>query len=468
MARRCEPVGCEKDRLIEEEDRGWYSVSRRMVCSSCVSDDYLSQYIEQHGKPVACDYCGDDPEDTGLHCLPFDDLMSLIGDGINWAYSAVDNENIPYDQEEGGYAFGKHIFNTYELLTDVIGIDVVESVLKDILRALSDQLWCRQRFFSLSLGDALRSGWEQFVEQVKYETRFLFTLPEPPKSDTITNAPIETLRQPEKLTIEERFSTEDMYPVSSADPEFEIDYDLQEGIPVSGMLDAIAQVVRRLELLRTVPTGTKFFRVRVADKGKVLKGPEDFGPPSRDRATQPNRMSPAGIVMFYGALNGETALAETFQPDKKGADRKNVWIARFEAVRDLRMLDLTELPLKPSLFDAGRRDLIDGIAFLCQFADDLVQPVERDGHEHIEYVPTQIVTEYFRHRFRSADDQRLDGIFYRSSKSRNEGVACVLFISGDNCGVAGEPWQGPDRVLSLLEAEVELLDGTVAAKRLSA
>jgi hypothetical protein len=47
----------------------------------------------------------------------------------------------------------------------------------------------------------------------------------------------------------------------------------------------------------------------------------------------------------------------------------------------------------PSLFDEQRRHLRAGLSFLHDFAADLAKPIEKDGREHIEYVPTQIVTE---------------------------------------------------------------------------
>jgi hypothetical protein len=248
----------------------------------------------------------------------------------------------------------------------------------------------------------------------------------------------------------------------TGDPDFGIDYDRQEGIPVYEMLDAIGQLVRRLGLVRIVDLDTTIFRVRVVDKGRNLAGPGDFGPPQRECATQPNRMSPAGIVMFYGAMDRATALVETFQPDRDRVANKNAWVASFRVLKTLRMLDLTELPPVPSIFDAGSRDLRNGIGFLHGFVDDLVQPIVRDGREHIEYVPTQIVTEYIRHRFRTEDEEPLQGILYQSSKCPT-GVACVLFIDGTNCGVPTEAWREPEQVLRFLEDQTEVLDGASAA-----
>ena len=60
------------------------------------------------------------------------------------------------------------------------------------------------------------------------------------------------------------------------------------------------------------------------------------------------------------------------------------------------MIDMTALPELPSLFeDVAQR--YDTVLFLRRFAEDIVLPIELDGREHIEYVPTQVFTEYLRY-----------------------------------------------------------------------
>jgi len=66
------------------------------------------------------------------------------------------------------------------------------------------------------------------------------------------------------------------------------------------------------------------------------------------------------------------------------------------------------------------------------FEQDATRRVTKDGMEHIEYVPTQIVAEYFRHVFKQPDDTRLDGILYRSSVS-HDGVCVALFCTNEDC-----------------------------------
>jgi hypothetical protein len=108
-------------------------------------------------------------------------------------------------------------------------------------------------------------------------------------------------------------------------------------------------------------------------------------------------MSPAGISMFYGALNEETALQETcVRHDGKPAEAT---IATFELVEDLYVLNLTALPEYPSVFGSDEANLDrPTVHFVHSFVRDFTQAVEKDGREHIEYVPSQVVTEYVRYR----------------------------------------------------------------------
>ena len=60
------------------------------------------------------------------------------------------------------------------------------------------------------------------------------------------------------------------------------------------------------------------------------------------------------------------------------------------------MVNLTALSPIPSVFDPEQRKYYYELVFLHEFAQDLSAPVVLDGREHIEYVPTQVITEYMR------------------------------------------------------------------------
>ena len=157
------------------------------------------------------------------------------------------------------------------------------------------------------------------------------------------------------------------------------------------------------------------------------------------------RMSPPGIVMFYAALDSYTALAETAIAPGRFS------VGEFRVGRFLRLLDLTKLPEVPGFFastpDSQRWSRHDA-QFFSELVDDLTRPIARDDRVHIEYIPTQVVTEYCRMAFHHEHGTPpLDGIVYPSA--RNSGrPAVVLFadraaivgIESDRTGSPGVPW----------------------------
>jgi hypothetical protein len=134
--------------------------------------------------------------------------------------------------------------------------------------------------------------------------------------------------------------------------------------------------------------------------------------------------------MFYGAFDEYTAIAETVQGHLQKDEILN--LSGFETLENMYVLDLTEVPAVPSLFSPDRH-LRPTIGFLRAFLSDLSKPIKKDGREHTEYVPTQIVTEYFRHSFHKDAGPPIRGILYPSSRAER-GTACVLFFAREECG----------------------------------
>jgi RES domain len=73
----------------------------------------------------------------------------------------------------------------------------------------------------------------------------------------------------------------------------------------------------------------------------------------------------------------------------------------------------------------------DWLIFMNRFLPDFSSPIERDDRIHIDYVPTQVITEYLRDA-KLGGDPPVEGIKYRSAR-RKEGICYVLFI--DEYGV---------------------------------
>jgi RES domain len=106
----------------------------------------------------------------------------------------------------------------------------------------------------------------------------------------------------------------------------------------------------------------------------------------------------------------------------------------------------------PSLFDPERRHLRAALIFLRHFVVEIKKSFKRDDRIHIEYVPTQVVTEWFRTKFEPGTGGPLDGILYGSAR-RPGGANLVLFIDNDGAVDAGKAT--PDALLGLVRWEVQ-------------
>jgi hypothetical protein len=158
-------------------------------------------------------------------------------------------------------------------------------------------------------------------------------------------------------------------------------------------------------------------------------------------------MSAAGISAFYGAFDRETAVLETASGMVEPA-----WatLGNFRVIRDLRLVEFTTVPTSPSIFDSKFRGVRPGLRFLHDFLADFTAPVLKDGREHIDYVPTQVVAEYLRFIHRDNGGRPIDGILYKSA--RHEGAhACVLFFGPEGACDLGE--ETSDTALVLESAE---------------
>lgn len=148
--------------------------------------------------------------------------------------------------------------------------------------------------------------------------------------------------------------------------------------------------------------------------------------------------------MFYGATDIPTAVAEI------GAHSSHSWavVGKFTAPNGLRVIDLSNLPDLPSIFNADEKSKTryEAIYFLRDFVKELTLPITLDGREHTDYVPTQNFTEFLRYAF----PEPLDGMTFPSTQSEWRNV--VLFSGPGTC--AGSDSVGPDTQLELTPGSV--------------
>jgi hypothetical protein len=141
----------------------------------------------------------------------------------------------------------------------------------------------------------------------------------------------------------------------------------------------------------------------------------------------PNRMSPSGISMFYAGFDLKTAKLETV--DNNDPNKPFYTFVKFSTNEELTIIDFSMLPDHISKWDVDNLNNSYPLRFLHDFVEDLSKPIKRDGMEHIEYVPTQIITEYLRYSFSHihSPGTKVNGIIFQSSKIKGHN-SCVLFF----------------------------------------
>lgn len=288
-------------------------------------------------------------------------------------------DQLPYDSAEGGYQ-GK-TWSTAELFFDHLEIQLPRDNKNALYTAICSQLgfepWCDLDWMYLDPDEALRFSWARFCDNVKYHRRYFF---------------------------HHLGESTDEYDPNSYSP--------QE------LLTAIAQLSAKFGLIRELPAGTPLWRARADIRRYQRTTPLDFGPPPAERALQSNRMNPPGISMMYAASSPHTAKLETRATSAK--------VGLWRTLRGIRILDLRTPPNIPGIFsDESDRNTL-AAHFLFDFRYDIMTPVVRDERIHIDYLPSQIVSEFLRDfPFREG---RLDGIAYGSTVT-TDGWNIALFVN---------------------------------------
>jgi len=366
-------MGLAKTEMMDAEERGWYEPDGH-VCAYCVEDEYLKDVIREHADQRQCDYCGRQTE--AYSAAPVVVLMEPIAHAVLYYFNDPTQAGVAYDGEWMATLVGTH-----EVLS-TIRLECDDQLFEDIADAFVYTEWVRAaegHWLTSHPHEELSALWDNFVDIIKHEVRFFFQHPSATKP---TNP---WVRDPQSI------------------------------------LHAIEDLVKRLGLIKSLAINTSLLRVRARDEGADWEASADqMGAPFPDRA-RAGRMNPAGISYLYLAFEQETALAEVLSGPPCAAV-----IAQFQTQRELQILDLTNLPEEPSIFDEAKRDLRESLLFLENFIEEISQPVRKDGREHIDYVPSQVVCEYFALVFQVTADQHLDGIVYPSAV-RPGGRNLVLF-----------------------------------------
>lgn len=200
----------------------------------------------------------------------------------------------------------------------------------------------------------------------------------------------------------------------------EDDFDCHEDYPPAKILEIICEDILRFGMLKELPTGTDLFRVRTAHSDASFETFNELGPPPPHLANA-GRMNPPGISYGYFANSERTAVLEVCDTPPT-----ELALGNFKLKTPVMAIDLSSIPTPPSIFDVEKMLDRDAILFLKSFVTAIATPVAKKGRQHIEYVPSQILSEYFYQIFRINADQSIGALLYPSSLDPG-GVNIVIF-----------------------------------------
>lgn len=136
------------------------------------------------------------------------------------------------------------------------------------------------------------------------------------------------------------------------------------------------------------------------------------------------RMNAAGIPVFYGALEEQTAVAEL-----RPAVGAELCVAAFQLIRPMYVLDFTRFTgsgKQINMFSLNYLKRKTQWSFMLSFANEISRPI-LPSDEHLEYVPTQVVAEYLASMAIkwNGKDVNIEAIVFRSAQ-RPEGRNIVV------------------------------------------
>jgi hypothetical protein len=402
--------------MEELEARGFDEISD-CICATHVADRYLTDVVATERVPGICLVC--QTEDDRL--VPLEQIlyqmMSVIRSGMR-----------PADGDEFWPTFDT-IDVLYHFFEDTFAVEDPVDIFERMVDVIESMEWVDEEWLdSVDAEDQTPStGWTTFRSLVEHTSRFIF-----------------------------------MKPGQARGP--------AQGRSAAQFVDAFQRMlVRNSHTLVTVlEAGAQLHRgrlVRSAEEAKKLFSHSALGAPPDENAAA-NRMSPAGISMFYASGDARTAVAEIAAHDSE--QREHAVVGAFRTLRPLRLLDLSTIDQisLPSVFDEARWQERADISFLKSFTRDITRPIRLDGREHREYAPTQVLTELIRW----APDPQVDGIALPSAQSGLP-TYVLFFASGSTTGEPSVEDLAPtsDAVFSLAPDDVSIwrIERRVEATRLS-
>ncbi len=361
------------------------------VCPDCFNEGSLKKRILQIRPTKGQGFCQFHPNKKGV---PIEDIAQLVdpvfraffilGDDV--PYFLGDTDQVQFEQN------GESLANCIESLTDATSYLICETLAQELINIDPyDPRDGAEQFYSHDLKynwqedeyDARTGEWRSFCDRITHHLRF-FDENTAPVLDSIFNN-IDTLKG----------------------------------------------------AVHTLKKGKIFYRARLAqnsdDARIILSIPqrELSVPPKRKRRA--NRLNPSGIGCFYGANHVETSIAEI-----RPSVNQIVVVGEFELMRDINVFDTTKFKSPPTYKyfqqDAAEKRKLH--LFMQTFMREISKPTQ-SGDEHLDYIPTQVIAEYFTNKFTSVDKGKIEGIIYNSAQMNG----------GTNIALLGDAAYSPQNII---------------------
>lgn len=338
----------------------------KYICTSCIIDEYLVGIVESSATETTCNYCEKTFEEPA--CCEISIVVQEVKNAIEAHYTLL--EEVP--RMDGDYIYEGE--STAEIARD-LSMDFLSTdaddilVMDDIEEILGhDEFWVDRKKWPGNGPEEELWLWENFKKLVQYKNRYFFG--------------VESLSRAGSSLI-----------YSSSSP--------------MELLESLCGRLQLDECLALLDEGTKVYRVRKHKQGLKKTDLKEFCAPPPEDCVQANRMSPPGIQVFYGALDHKTAKLEvnTTAP---------YYLAEFQVSRPTILIDLTLKLERISMFDPESAWWNNYVDFMNGFISDLTRSIDHSTKIHIEYIPTQVVSEYFRH---IAKDLNPQGFIYPSHQN---------------------------------------------------
>lgn len=348
-----------------------------MICSDCMESMALAQFVIGRGQLDQCAHCGNQGTVVDEQVL------------LEHIEALFETVLVPFDELDtyqkcsflGGAAL--YICEIWEILgsdpattSDTFEQSLIDHLTNEFVNPDGREM---PEYFAINKGDGLTEnqfllGWEDFLNSVEHSHRFF--------------------NCHAKVFLDELFHilTDDF------------------NLAGKGIFDII-------------DINNPVYRARIADSESVIcdieKNPYSQLGPTPAHLASDQRMSPTGISVFYGAYDRGTCISEI-----RPLVGDNVISGEFRPSNELKLIDLNKLPDCSESLDIYDDDFVKH-AHASDFFNKLVFNMSRPARRNVgnPYLPTQIIFEYMRVKFKDF----ADGILYRSVQQDQSGHCIALF-----------------------------------------